>query len=822
MLRLADECRRKIFKPLDEVTVLADDIGTLTVVDGLGREYARVPSAAALTFTVGGALGRHRVSMMDETGKVVGELCFNVDCQTGIEGDEFYERLLAMLHFTMVHSNEMGSVFYRGKVYHYFVCWLRDHTHVLKAMKYFAGDGLKSGLELYRDSQRADGMIWDNIYPREKDLSYFEQIFRPGDFFMATEDGRFEFRRIPVEADVEYLYVQGIYDTWRATGDDDWLASMLDSAIKALEYDLTSPYRWSKKYGLIKRGFTIDTWDFQSWLDVQRSGHIMTVDLDRTEFGVMHGDNTGFAQSCRLLALMLRRVGRAGEAEKYERLADEIKHRLDRVAWNGRFYTHHVPENEDVDRSALGGDLANQMSLSNAYALNRGLTHDQCVAIIREYQRIKGELPPGAPGEWYAIYPPFEKFNDDHSGKWEYMNGGVVTIVAGELARGAFEHGFEDYALDILDRIAALAEKHDGYLHCTYKGSLPPRPPTEFTTVDLAPYCNADFFAELGVEEAPTSARAYDYELRQRPIGRIEFGGVPFLVTDPAANGGKGCLALSNTGPHHYESVTIPIGTRARSFYLLHVMSGASPCGLMTVEYADGSRHHRYFSEHREVVRWYQPERHDFYGADRAPGLKIVWQGKNAVCERVGIGAFAFDNPHPEKEIARLVLTRMENGSAWYILALTLADQPAYLLPSDVSFGIPDNWGAAAVTYALLEGLAGVTDEAAAFEAVRLAPRWAYSRADEVAVTVRYSASQGYVAYRYRLDRERARLHLRLTGSGGAFSCHCLLPKGCGGVAGITLDGKEIPFVTTRIEDSRYVDFALAGPGPHEVVIRLA
>lgn len=353
-----------------------------------------------------------------------------------------------MLHYTMARFSEVQTAFYRDRVYRFFVCWLRDHTHVLKGMKYFAAD-LRSALELYRDSQRPDGMIWDNIYPRDKDLSYFEQVFRPGGFQMATADRRFEFRRIPVEADVEYLYIQGIYDTWWATGDDDWLAGMLDSAMRAMEYYLVSPYRWSQKYGLIKRGFTIDTWDFQSWLDVQRSGHIMTVDPEWTEFGVMHGDNTGFAQSCRLLARMLRRVGREEEARRFAALAEEIKARLDRVSWNGRFYTHHVPENPAVDRSALGGDLGNQLSLSNAYALNRGLTHEQCKAIIQEYQRIRQDLPPGAAGEWYTIYPPFERFNDGHSGKWEYMNAGIITIVAGELARGAFEHGFEEYGLDI-------------------------------------------------------------------------------------------------------------------------------------------------------------------------------------------------------------------------------------------------------------------------------------------------------------------------------------------------------------------------------------
>jgi len=45
------------------------------------------------------------------------------------------------------------------------------------------------------------------------------------------------------------------------------------------------------------------------------------------------------------------------------------------------------------------------------------------------------------------------------------MNGGVNTIVAGELTRAAFQNGYETYALDILQRIQLLMDK--------YKDSLP-------------------------------------------------------------------------------------------------------------------------------------------------------------------------------------------------------------------------------------------------------------------------------------------------------------------------------------------------------------
>lgn len=46
------------------------------------------------------------------------------------------------------------------------------------------------------------------------------------------------------------------------------------------------------------------------------------------------------------------------------------------VRYNGRFYTHHVPENPEVERG-LGVDQSTQVSLSNAYSLNRNLDQEQ-------------------------------------------------------------------------------------------------------------------------------------------------------------------------------------------------------------------------------------------------------------------------------------------------------------------------------------------------------------------------------------------------------------------------------------------------------------
>ena len=65
------------------------------------------------------------------------------------------------------------------------------------------------------------------------------------------------------------------------------------------------------------------------------------------------------------------------------------------------------------------------------------------------------------------------------------------------------------------------------------------------------------------------------------------------------------------------------------------------------------------------------------------------------------------------------------------------------------SFGGPDNWAAANAMAALVEGLAGVKNEGLAYEKVTLSPRWVSAGVDTVDVTVKYAASEGYIAYKY-------------------------------------------------------------------------
>ena len=399
-LRLELEQTPAVVHPLQAVTVTAPGPGVVSVLDGQGREYVRVPATGRISFTAGGAAGVQSVRLLDGTGKVAGSAAFRLEARTGIEdGGGRMKELLRLGRKTLERPNDsgtptgVGTLEWRGKSYAYYVPWLRDHVHTMKGFKYFDGSGA-GAVDFFRETQREDGMIWD-FFSRGQEPSFYETAYGPLGY--ARRYGDVEMVRMPVEADVEYLFVEGVYFAWKSTADDAWMGRQLDAAIRAMDYSFTDRARFSTRYGLVKRGYTIDTWDFQ--ID-DATTHIfprwgtLLVDPDRSKFGVMFGDNTGYAASCGYLAEMLERAGRPADAARFRQREKDVRERLDRVAWQGTHFRHWVPEDETVVRD-VGVNEKEQVSLSNTYSLNRGITQEQAAAILRTYQRIQGAPAPG-------------------------------------------------------------------------------------------------------------------------------------------------------------------------------------------------------------------------------------------------------------------------------------------------------------------------------------------------------------------------------------------------------------------------------------------
>jgi len=341
-------------------------------------------------------------------------------------------------------------LFLDGKV---IVCnhnWIRDHVHIMKGWKHWEYDPL-SFLQLIIDTQREDGQFFELVKQMD---DYHWALVGPESSHLYPEDN-VALVRLELEADVEYLVVEGAWQYYRMTGDDKWLASVLPALEKGINYQTSDPMRWEASLGLCIRPYTIDTWDFtySGGGDRRVAGKPLCA---------MHGDNTGVYQAMRQLAWMNRRLGNEAKAAEWDERAATLRENIMKHLWNGRFFVHQLPVR---GAKPLDSNEENRISLSDAYALNRGiLTGDECRAVIDAF--IERGRTAGAFSEFFTIDPAYEpSFGNVKPGV--YVNGAISPFTAGELAKGAFRNGREEYAWGIISRWMRKVEK-DGELYFLY------------------------------------------------------------------------------------------------------------------------------------------------------------------------------------------------------------------------------------------------------------------------------------------------------------------------------------------------------------------
>lgn len=325
--------------------------------------------------------------------------------------------------------------------------WIRDHSDMMRGFRHFEKD-LTSAVSHFAETQAANGRIFDYFTNRPEKLP-------------CERENWVKYVRVPVEADVEYRFVKAAFLAWQSTGDDAWIASLIPAIERALGYAFSHPDRWDPDLQLVKRPYTIDSWDFaysagsHDWLQFQ-------ID-ENTFWGIMHGDNSGYYEACRMVALIHTRLGNADRAAHWSVFAAGLRKRLNAACWNGRFYTHFK---KITPVEIPGVDEAGQLSFSNAMNINRGVTDPEMAAsILREYQARKENT--GAFAEWFSIDPAFPDgiFGDEKIVAGAYCNGGIMPLVGGELARAYLENGFEQAGVETLRRYHGLiAEKGETYL----------------------------------------------------------------------------------------------------------------------------------------------------------------------------------------------------------------------------------------------------------------------------------------------------------------------------------------------------------------------
>ena len=190
------------------------------------------------------------------------------------------------------------------------------------------------------------------------------------------------------------------------------------------------------------------------------------IEPGKTPMAIMHGDNSGVWQAMTQLAWINDRFGDPTKATEWRTRAAALKANMMKHLWNGKFFRHQLPVDGTKDFDAYENE---RLSMSDAYALNRGLLSlEENRSIIEEYIARRGTTKGFS--EWFTIDPPYEPSfgaNKSHTAG-TYVNGALCPFTAGELARGAFENGYEEYGWDILSRIEKMVARDDGKIFFLY------------------------------------------------------------------------------------------------------------------------------------------------------------------------------------------------------------------------------------------------------------------------------------------------------------------------------------------------------------------
>jgi hypothetical protein len=353
---------------------------------------------------------------------------FRLDAETGIEsGDADFDGLYrftreAMLLGRREYQTPRGKFvgYISADTWHFDGIWLRDWIYGLPAYRYWERD-MSCGLDRFLEAQREDGMVPDGI----------------------ERDGRAW--RVGLESDVEYILTLGVWQTWQATGDDQWLRAALPKPERALQYIRSDPKHWDPVNRLIKRQHSCDTWDYDidGAKDAGTSRHVVAT-----------CDQSGYYLAFRAMSAMYDHLGAADAARRWSEEADGYRERASRLLWDGVKFQHHI-HLDPIDHGSF--DERQQLAMGNTWSMTRGLaTPGQARSIVDEYRRRHKATGDKYP--WWSLQPGYP----DSLGYWKdpyrlqggYANGGLMPWVGGELCRSAFLFGRESYGVELLRQYA--------------------------------------------------------------------------------------------------------------------------------------------------------------------------------------------------------------------------------------------------------------------------------------------------------------------------------------------------------------------------------
>lgn len=283
---------------------------------------------------------------------------------------------------------------------------------------------------------------------------------------------------------------------------------------------------------------------------------------------------------------------------------------------------------------------------------------------------------------WFARAVPLEQrriiadVKDYLEEKLKQGNAAEAAALAAAAAKAIQKTGQWDLAAQTYESFSARTKKSDDEQVSRWADAMrasaeqlrersrhAPKP----SPIEIAPkgkLTPIDLSKKANWRNTDWSGKSYTgYGLDELPKGEQVLCGVTFRITERMLQ--LGCDRLPDA-PAKIEGVAV--GRKLRRLYFLHATGWAlpgevpegTPIAKYTVHYVDGSKASIPVDFGRDVRDWFAFDE----GMPVTRG-RVVWTGSNSACERVNTTLRLFlgvwENPHPEKKVARLDFVKTED-----------------------------------------------------------------------------------------------------------------------------------------------------------------
>jgi len=187
--------------------------------------------------------------------------------------------------------------------------------------------------------------------------------------------------------------------------------------------------------------------------------------------------------------------------------------------------------------------------------------------------------------------------------------------------------------------------------------------------IDLAPYVNRSFTDRASEDGKGGWTDEGENDMRNLPVGKLLFNGIPFKIINPKKNNGKSCLVMKSSGGIYSapEKQRINVGIKARRLHFLHTSTYTADKVIadIVVHFVDGTQAKLPIRRTFEIDDWF---------SNKKPSVaQIGWHGPNPKFADVKTYVYTYENPRPINAVKYIdVISR--NSSSRYVLIAVTAD----------------------------------------------------------------------------------------------------------------------------------------------------